>query len=119
MSIQNIFSVVPGMILDEDVLTDKGFKLLPKGIKLTENHISIMKQWGITEIQVSDSCSKVNLSTFGHKIHDDNIKIRNEIQKLLSSYDARIVIHEFENLISRFEFYNRIDSPEMTRKWSD
>lgn len=119
MIIKNICSVVPGMVLHEDVLTDKGLKLLPKGIRLTENHISIIKQWGITEICIEDFYPYVHPSNNAQRTQNESIKIRKEIENLLSSYDAGIVIREFENIISRFEFYNRIDSREMTKKWSD
>lgn len=119
MSIQNISSVIPGMVLIEDVLTEKGFKLLPKGIKLTENHISIMKQWGITEIHVDDFYSDKNPSVISKKTLDQSIKIRDEIENLFSAYDAKDVIREFERITSRFEFYNGIDFSQMTEKWSE
>jgi HD-like signal output (HDOD) protein len=42
----------PGMVLDEDVLDQKGRFLFRAGQAITEKHIRIFKIWGVTEVRI-------------------------------------------------------------------
>ncbi|SDE94802.1 HD-GYP domain-containing protein [Sporomusa acidovorans] len=52
-----ISEITAGMVLTQDIVDDNGNLLLEQGIALTEQYISRLKQLGITNIPVFDSCA--------------------------------------------------------------
>jgi hypothetical protein len=42
-----------GMALSSDAKNDNGQLLIKSGVTLTERHLSLLKSWGVTEIEVS------------------------------------------------------------------
>jgi hypothetical protein len=53
--------LVPGMVLDEDVLTEQGRLLIQAGTALTAQHLRVMRKWGIEQADVRG----VNPETLG------------------------------------------------------
>ncbi|MDD2709145.1 MAG: hypothetical protein PHV34_14255 [Verrucomicrobiae bacterium] len=49
----NLDDVQPGMVLAGDVKNINGQLLMPSGIKLAERHITMLKAWGTTEVDVA------------------------------------------------------------------
>jgi|WetSurMetagenome_2_1015567.scaffolds.fasta_scaffold666176_2 hypothetical protein len=50
ISIENI---LPGMLLEADVLDMNGNVLIGKGCELTERHLKILKMWGVLEADIA------------------------------------------------------------------
>jgi hypothetical protein len=101
MPICDISTLVPGMILEEDVITEKGSKLLPKGIRLNKRHINIMKAWGVAKVPVSDlSC--LNTSRITTSSGPEHEKVRQELESIFMSHDANLVLREFNKFAARF-----------------
>ncbi len=48
----NLDEISPGMILASDVLDRSGRVLLKTGLQVTEKHLTILKQWGITDADI-------------------------------------------------------------------
>ena len=58
MGLVNINQVCPGMALAEDLRDSMGRFLLPGGIDLTENHIRVLKMWGVVEANIADTTAE-------------------------------------------------------------
>ncbi len=54
MGLMNTDDLKEDMVLSDDVRDISGRLLLQKGQKLRENHVIIMKKWGITEVAIAD-----------------------------------------------------------------
>ena len=52
MAIIYIDSLASGMVLQERVCDRSGRMLLPAGVVLTENHLSIFRAWNVVEVDV-------------------------------------------------------------------
>ena len=48
----NLEEIEPGMTLASDVLDRSGRVLLKSGLQVTEKHLTILKQWGITDADI-------------------------------------------------------------------
>lgn len=48
----NLDEISPGMTLASDVLDRSGRVLLKSGLQVTEKHLTILKQWGITDADI-------------------------------------------------------------------
>jgi hypothetical protein len=49
----NLDEIQPGMTLAADVLDRNGRILLKGGLSINEKHLKILKQWGVTEADIS------------------------------------------------------------------
>ncbi len=52
MGVLNVDDLKGGMVLTGDVTNKHGNVLLGKGSELSEKHITILKAWGVTEVDV-------------------------------------------------------------------
>lgn len=50
----NIDEVQAGMVLAADVIDRNGRVLLKSGLSVTDKHLTILKQWGITDADIQD-----------------------------------------------------------------
>lgn len=48
----DIVHLKPGMILNNDVVTNLGRFLLSAGTEITEKHLNVFRTWGITEVDI-------------------------------------------------------------------
>jgi hypothetical protein len=48
----NIGDVQVEMVLAKDVTNINGQLLVPKGIKISEKHLTLLQAWGITEVEI-------------------------------------------------------------------
>ena len=94
MTMRSLSGITPGMILENDVVTEKGSKLFPKGIKLTERHIEIMKAWDVAEAAVSDaSFTSTALEEMADSSEEQETK-RAKTEARLSPHDADTAVQE-------------------------
>ena len=49
----NLDEIKPGMSLAGDVLDRSGRILLKSGLEITEKHLKILKQWGVTDADIA------------------------------------------------------------------
>lgn len=52
MGLMNVDQLMPGMVLEKNLLAFNGRFLLPRGAVLTEGHIRTMKTWGVVEAEI-------------------------------------------------------------------
>ena len=121
MVVKNISTLKPGMVLENDIITEEGSKLLPKGIQLTERHISIMKTWGITNISVCESSFSIDADSISNSSNENKDRIKDEVHALFLSFEANALIREFNRIAARFEANKNIDSNirEFSEEWSN
>ena len=121
MAIYNISSLLPGMILENDVITENGSKLFPKGIQLGERHINIMKAWGIAEVVVIESSPAGSTHDTATASSHENEKVRSEIEALFSSYDANLVMRELDRIAAKLGIgrHTGADICDFTEEWSN
>ena len=48
----NLDEIQPGMVLSADVVDRNGRVLLKGGLEISEKHLKILKQWGITDADI-------------------------------------------------------------------
>ncbi|MBI5474627.1 MAG: hypothetical protein HY961_20000 [Ignavibacteriae bacterium] len=49
----NLDEIQPGMVLAADVIDRNGRVLLKSGLEVNEKHLKILKQWGVTEADIT------------------------------------------------------------------
>jgi hypothetical protein len=50
----NLAEIQPGMVLAADILDRNGRVLLKTGLQVTDKHLKILKQWGVTDADIRD-----------------------------------------------------------------
>lgn len=80
-----------GMVTLSEVLDEQGHTLIRGNEELSEKHITLLKMWGVTEIDVKLS------------------KQQADKDLLLSKYPANLVQHAFDLADERFKFFNKED----------
>jgi hypothetical protein len=58
----NIGDVQTEMVLSEDVKNINGQLLIPKGIKISDKHLTLLQAWGITEVEI-EGVSREDVAT--------------------------------------------------------
>ena len=94
MGILNLTDLKPGMVLEEDVITSKGTKLLPKGTELSERHLQIMSTWGVIEASVQ-GVTREDIAQ--ERISDVS---REDQERVQAEVDAMFAGHENDELMS-------------------
>jgi hypothetical protein len=102
MGMLNVSDLKPGMVLEEDVFTDKGTKLLPKGLALTERHIEIMQTWNVLEAPV-EGVSRENLTTgnVGSVPEDVQAKIKAQVEMRFADFADDEVMNEIARVVTK------------------
>ena len=54
MPLVYIDDLTVGMILGEDLFTSKNRLILAEGVALTEDHLQLLKSWGVIEVEISE-----------------------------------------------------------------
>lgn len=52
MAVVHIDNLAPGMVLSSNVCDRSGRMLLPAGAELTDKHFSILRMWGVLEVEI-------------------------------------------------------------------
>lgn len=52
MALVHIDNLAPGMVLSKNVCDRSGRMLLPAEAELTEKHFSILRMWGVLEVEI-------------------------------------------------------------------
>ncbi len=111
MGVLNISDLTPGMVLEEDVVTDKGTMLLPKGVELTERHLEIMKTWGVNEASVEGvSRAEVVREKMGKIGEEDQAKIMAEVEMLFSGFEDDEVMNEIARVVTKIKIDRALSS---------
>ena len=84
-------SLKPGMITLSEVLDKSGHALIRPNEELSDKHITLLKMWGIVEIEVKKSRQEINYDL------------------LLAEYPSNIVRHAIDLANERFKFFNDED----------
>ncbi len=50
----NLDEIQPGMVLAADVLDRNARILLKAGLEITDKHLKVLKQWGVTDADIKD-----------------------------------------------------------------
>ena len=77
-----------GMVTLSEVLDQNGHTLIRPSEELSEKHITLLKMWGVIEIDVKYSKQEVNIDI------------------LLAKYPANLVQHAIDLAAERFKFFN-------------
>jgi len=84
-------SLKPGMVTLSKVLDKTGHALIRSDEELSDKHITLLKMWGIVEIDVKASRQEANFDS------------------LLNEYPPNLVKHALDLAEERFKFFNTED----------
>lgn len=111
MGMLNVSDLEPGMVLEDDVVTDKGTKLLPMGIKLTERHIEIMNTWNVTEASVVGlSKGDITQERLNSVSYEDQAKVKAEVEMLFSGFKGDEVMDEIARVVTKVKINSLVEA---------
>ncbi len=111
MGVLNASDLKPGMVLEDDVVTNKGTKLLPKGIELTERHIEIMNTWNVTEAPVVGlSKGDITRERLNSVSDEDRAKIKAGVEMLFSGFEGDEVMDEIARVVTKVKITRLAES---------
>ncbi len=84
-------SLKPGMVTLSKILDHSGHTLIRSGEELSDKHITLLKMWGIVEVEVKMSRQEINYNI------------------LLNKYPSNLVKHAIDLADERFKFFNEED----------
>ena len=89
MAVVHIDNLAPGMVLCSNVCDRGGRMLLPAGAELTEKHFSILRMWGVLEVEivgeaiVEDAEAPQNANSLDEEIDPELLaEARAEVERL-------------------------------------
>ncbi len=74
MAMEDVQSLVPGLVLADNVMTPNGRLILPKGVVLAEKHLAYLKKWGIARVNILEKSSSTSNGSEIKKIHTERIE---------------------------------------------
>ena len=89
MGLIDVEDVEPGMVLADDVVSNRQMMLLPAGSTINENHLVTFMTWGITQVCVVGESTE----------NDDNTMTEEERQELIREVTE---IFKFNNVKGTF-----------------
>ena len=84
-------SLKPGMVTLSEVLDKTGHALIRPNEELSDKHITLLKMWGIVEVDVKTSKQELNYDL------------------LLNEYPPNLVKHAIDLAEEKFKFFNQDD----------
>lgn len=91
MSKLAVNSLKPGMVTLSEVLDSSGHTLIRSAEELSDKHITLLKMWGIVEVDVKMSRQEINFDL------------------LLAEHPPNIVKHAVDLADEKFKFFNKED----------
>ncbi len=88
MAIIPTSKVAPGMVLKNAVNDITGRLLLGKGVEICHKHLTILKSWGITEVDIEGDAEGGAVEYVVIKVDDETLfKLNKELQELFAFTD--------------------------------
>lgn len=95
----NLDEIQPGMVLAGDVLDRNGRVLLKSGLEITDKHLKILKQWGITDALIQGvNREEINAQAVQNLDKDLLAKIEAEFETIFLHADRH---HQFNQELFR------------------
>jgi hypothetical protein len=103
----NLAEIQPGMIIGADVLDRNGRVLLKCGIEITDKHLTILKQWGVTDADIQGvSRVEVNAQAVEHLDQDLLTKIELQYEDVFRHVDRQ---HPFNEELFRLSVLRTVN----------
>jgi len=102
----NLDEIQPGMLIASDVLDRNGRVLLKQGLQITEKHLTILKQWGVTDADIEGvSREEINAQAIEALDKDALSKAESEYEELFRHADRE---HPFNQELFRLSVLRRV-----------
>jgi len=100
------------MVLENDVVTTKGTKLLPKGVQLTARHIEILRTWGIDEASIEGvSKEDITRERMSRISEEEQDTITAEVDALFEGFEDEEVMGEIKRIVTKIKINRLTESP--------